>query len=137
MMILQVGVKVFLENAEGKFLLLHRSRTKYKDIRGTWDIAGGRINIGTLLLDNLRREVKEETQLDIIGEPTLVYAQDILRGEEKHVVRLSYRGKTEGEPVLDTTENDDFRWLTLDELKHWDDLDIYVKEIVEKGMLKN
>ena len=136
-MILQVGVKILLQNPEGKFLLLHRNPVKYKDVRGTWDIVGGRIEVGFLLLDNLRREVKEETQLEIEGVPILLYAQDILRGDppEKHVVRLTYRGKTTGEPVLDTEENDEFRWVSFDELKTWDDLDMYVKEIVKKGML--
>ncbi len=136
-MILQVGVKIFLQNPEGKFLLLHRNTEKYKDIRGTWDIVGGRIDPGTFLIENLRREVKEEAQLEIIGEPTLIYAQDILRGDppEKHVVRLSYVGKTDGEPILDMTENIEHRWVSFDEMKQWEDLDIYVKEIVEKGLL--
>src|SRR5579885_3260084 len=116
-MILQVGVKIFLQNPEGKYLFLHRNTEKYKDIRGTWDIVGGRIDIGTPLMDNLRREVKEETQLEITSEPVLIYAQDILRGEEKHVVRLSYVGETTGEPVLDTTENDQYRWVSRDELE--------------------
>jgi 8-oxo-dGTP pyrophosphatase MutT (NUDIX family) len=135
-MILQVGVKILLENLEGNFLLLHRNPEKYKDIRGTWDIVGGRINPGATLMENLRREVKEETKLEIIGEPTLLHAQDILRGDppEKHVVRLTYRGKTNGEPILDTEENDDYRWVTWGELKTYDDLDIYVKEILEKGI---
>jgi ADP-ribose pyrophosphatase YjhB (NUDIX family) len=137
-MILQVGVKIFLQNPEGKFLLLHRNAEKYKDIRGTWDIVGGRIEIGSLLLDNLRREVREETKLEIIGEPKLIYAQDILRGDppEKHVVRLSYVGITKGEPVLDVGENDKYEWASLEELKNWEDLDIYVKEIIERGIIK-
>lgn len=135
-MILQVGVKIFLQNPEGKYLFLHRNTEKYKDIRGTWDIVGGRIDIGTPLMDNLRREVKEETQLEITSEPVLIYAQDILRGEEKHVVRLSYVGETTGEPVLDTTENDQYRWVSRDELENLEDLDVYVQEILKKGILK-
>jgi ADP-ribose pyrophosphatase YjhB (NUDIX family) len=134
-MILQVGVKIFLQNTEGKYLLLHRSPIKYKDIKGTWDIAGGRINPGSPLIENLRREVKEETSLEIISEPVLICAQDILRGEEKHVVRLSYLGKTKGEPVLDLNENTEYRWASPEELRNWDDLDVYAKEIVDKGLL--
>ena len=136
-MILQVGVKIFLENPEGKYLLLHRNLEKYKGIRGTWDIAGGRINPGDTLMENLCREVKEETRLEIVGEPRLLYAQDILRGDppEKHVVRLTYIGKTNGDPVLDQAENYEYRWVTRAELETIDDLDIYVKEIIEKKIL--
>ena len=134
-MILQVGVKIFLQNPEGKFLVLKRSPEKYKNVKGTWDIPGGRIEIGSRLMDNLRREVKEETQLEIVGEPVLIYAQDIIRDEEKHVVRLSYVGKTQGEPVLDTGENIAYQWLSLDALKHQEDVDVYAKEILDKGYL--
>ncbi len=134
-MILQVGVKIFLRNPEGKYLLMRRSPIKYPGVRGEWDIPGGRINPGSLLIENLRREVKEETRLDIISEPELVCAQDIIPNGEKHVVRLTYTGRTEGEPVLDTTENIDYRWLSLEELKNHENLDVYAKSIIDKGLL--
>lgn len=134
-MTLQVGVKIFLYNKEGKYLLVKRSSEKYKNTKGSWDIVGGRINQGSMLIDNLRREVKEETQLEILSEPMLLFAQDIILGEEKYIVRLSYKGQTEGEPVLDTSENIEYKWLTVNELKLQEDLDIYVKEILDKGLL--
>jgi ADP-ribose pyrophosphatase YjhB (NUDIX family) len=133
---LQVGVKIFLYNKEGKYLLVKRSSEKYNNTKGSWDIVGGRIHPGSKLLDNLRREVKEETQLEILSEPELIFAQDIILGEDKHIVRLSYRGQTEGQPILDITENIEYKWLTIAELKSHDDLDIYVKEILDKGLLK-
>ena len=135
-MILQVGVKAFLKNKEGKILLLKRSQEKYKGTKGTWDIVGGRIDPGSKLIDNLKREIKEETQLEINSEPQLIYAQDIIPNEEKHVVRLSYIANVDGEPVLDTSENVEYKWLTIDELKKHDDLDIYVKEILDKGLIQ-
>ncbi len=131
---LQVGVKIFLKNKDGKFLLLKRNLEKYQEIRGEWDIVGGRIEPGSKLLDNLKREVMEETQLEIIGEPKLIFAQDIIPNEEKHVVRLTYVGETTGEPVLDTSENIEYKWLTIAEIKNQENLDIYVKEIVDLGM---
>ena len=136
-MVLQVGVKIFLKNKDGKYLLLHRSPIKYPNVKGEWDIVGGRIEIGKKLMENLRREVREETQLDVVGDPVLINAQDIIPNEEKHVVRLSYVGKTTGEPILDTDENDSYKWVSLDELKKFENLDIYVKETLRRGYLKN
>lgn len=133
---LQVGVKIFLKNREGKFLLLKRNLEKYAKVKGSWDIVGGRIDPGSKLLENLKREVEEETKLKITSEPKLIYAQDIIPNEEKHVVRLTYIGDTEGEPVLDKSENTEYKWLSIDELKNQEDLDIYVKEILDLGMLK-
>src|SRR3990167_6187247 len=99
---LQVGVKILLKNKEGKYLLLQRNWDKYPEVKrdNSWDIIGGRINIGTPLLDNLKREIFEETKLNLIKEPKLIAAQDILR-PDKHVVRLTYLGEIEGELTLD------------------------------------
>lgn len=136
MITLQVGVKAFLKNKDGKYLLLKRSEEKYKGAKGKWDIVGGRIDPGSKLMENLRREVKEETGLEIISEPELIFAQDIIPNPEKHVVRLTYTAETIGEPVLDTTENVEYKWLSVKEISQHEDLDIYVKEIIEKGLLK-
>ena len=135
MIILQVGVKAFLKNGDNKYLLLRRSTEKYKNTKGVWDIVGGRIDSGTRLIENLKREVKEETQLDIVSEPRLICAQDIIPNAERHVVRLTYVADAQGEPILDTSENVEYKWLTAEELKNQGDLDIYVKEILDKGLL--
>jgi 8-oxo-dGTP pyrophosphatase MutT (NUDIX family) len=133
--ILQVGVKIFLRNSEGKYLLVQRSSDKYKNARGHWDIVGGRINPGSPLIENLRREVHEETELEIVSEPVLIDAQDILLPEKDlHVVRLTYIGETAGEPKLDTEENISYAWLSPSEIRNHNDLDMYVAKIIEKGL---
>ncbi|OHA17376.1 MAG: hypothetical protein A3G52_03765 [Candidatus Taylorbacteria bacterium RIFCSPLOWO2_12_FULL_43_20] len=130
-MILQVGVKVFLGNKHGQYLLLYRSLEKYPDVKGRWDIVGGRIVPGSKLKENLRREVKEETGLEIISEPVLIAAQDIMPDGDKHVVRLTYTAETEGEPVLNTSENTDYKWMLKEEIEALDDLDIYAKDALK------
>ncbi|MBU6321392.1 MAG: NUDIX domain-containing protein [Patescibacteria group bacterium] len=133
-MTLQVGVKALLKNPEGKLLLLKRSAEKYGKTNGSWDIVGGRIDPGSALVENLAREIREETGLPLLGEPRLVAAQDIL-APERHVVRLTYVARTEGEPVLDTSENSAYRWLTFAELAAEPDLDVFVKTLIESGSL--
>jgi len=132
---LQVGVKALLQNGEGKYLLLRRSLIKYPDVKGRWDIVGGRIFPGTTLLENLRREVREETGLDIVGNPRLKAAQDILRTSNRHVVRLTYMGEATGEIVLDTNENDTYQWFTKEELIRQDDVDIYFKDLLDRNLM--
>ncbi|MBI2514882.1 NUDIX domain-containing protein [Candidatus Wolfebacteria bacterium] len=128
---LQIGVKVLLKNEDGRYLLLRRSPAKYPDVAKTelWDIPGGRIEAGKTLFDNLKREVKEEVNLELVREPKLVAAQDILRSPEKHVVRLTYAGEIEGEPRLDN-DHTEFGWFTLDQLKNLDNLDDYFGELL-------
>lgn len=133
---LQVGVKAFLKNKDGKYLLLKRSRTKYPTNAGLWDIIGGRIDAGVPLFENLKREVFEESQLHLTEEPKLIDAVDILRVPGLHVVRLTYLGRIDGEPIVDTEEIEEFKWLTIEEIKNLDDLDMYTKQLLEIGLLR-
>ena len=92
--------------------------------------------LAPLLLENLKREVKEETGLEITSEPRLLAAQDIIPNPEKHVVRLSYVADTEEEPVLDTDENTEYRWLSIVEIKQQDNLDKYTKDVLARDLIK-
>lgn len=134
---LQVGVKILLKNSERKYLLLRRNAKKYPEVGARWDLAGGRINPGKSLLENLKREIKEETELILVKEPILISAQDILRISNLHVVRLTYIGEIEGEPVLDE-EHDEYKWFNLSEIKAIpeDQMDIYFKELLDRGLIK-
>jgi 8-oxo-dGTP diphosphatase len=127
---LQVGVKILLKNEEGKYLVVCRSAEKYPEVGAKWDIVGGRIDRGTSLIENLKREVMEETGLEITDEPKLITAQDILK-TDKHVVRLTYIGTADGEVKL-SDEHSEFRWLTLDEIKNLEPMDSYFKEVLNK-----
>ena len=133
---LQVGVKVLLENEKGEYLLLHRSDKKYPNIQGNgrWDLVGGRIDPGHSLLENLKREVKEETNLQLEGTPTLIAAQDIVPSAEHHVVRLTYIGCASGEIVLDE-ENDRYQWCSLEQLTEMNGIDCYLKELLDNKLL--
>jgi len=126
---LQVGVKILLKNKENKYLLLKRSPEKYENTSMMWDMVGGRINAGSDLMENLKREIKEETQLNFTGKAKLVGAQDIL-WPDKHIVRLTYTGEIEGEPIL-SDEHIDYKWVTGKEMLEMERLDPYLLELLE------
>ncbi len=128
--LLQVGVKVLLGDGTGKYLVLRRSPEKYPEVEQPWDIPGGRIDAGSPLLDNLRREVDEETGLRVAGEPRLIMAQDILRVPERHVVRLTYLADAEGELRL-SEDHTESAWLKRDELLQLEGLDSYAVQAIE------
>jgi len=134
---LQVGVKILLRDEMDKYLLLRRSPERYPDVKGRWDIVGGRIDAGSTLIDNLRREIQEETALELKGVPTLIAAQDIIPSKERHIVRLTYIGQAEGEIHLDGEEHDAYHWYTLAELKAVEDLDIYLKQLLDDGTIES
>jgi 8-oxo-dGTP diphosphatase len=132
-MLLQVGVKVLLKNSEGKFLLVRRNPKKYPDVGAQWDIVGGRIDPGFDLMANLKREVMEETGLELLADVKLVAAQDILR-EDRHVVRLTYLGEIEGEPKIDE-EHIEYDWFSSEEIKNLKEIDKYFRELIHSHHL--
>lgn len=131
---LQVGIKALLRNREGKYLLMRRS-AKYGDIEGQWDIVGGRIEPGAPLIENLKREIQEETGLTLAEEPKLVAAQDILTDPKKHVVRLTYHASIEGEPRLDG-EHTEYGWFNKVEVQNMKQLDKYLAEVFKNYLFE-
>ncbi|MBI4085149.1 MAG: NUDIX hydrolase [Candidatus Liptonbacteria bacterium] len=131
---LQVGVKAVIRNKEGKYLLLRRSGSEAK---GVWDIAGGRIEPGIPLRDNLIREIREETGLDFDGKEKIIAAQDIFPSYGgRHIVRLTYIIEMDGMPDLNPAEHDEFRWVSFEEMKSLPNLDVYLKELIDRGVFK-
>ena len=131
---LKVGVKISLKNKEGKYLIVRRSSEKYPEVGPKWDIVRGRIDAGKTLIQNLRREVLEETGLEIIGEPELIFAQDILRVEGKHTVRLTYTGRADGEVILND-EHEEYKWVMFSEMTEIEPMDKYFKEVINKKLI--
>ncbi|OGI92078.1 hypothetical protein A2933_02445 [Candidatus Nomurabacteria bacterium RIFCSPLOWO2_01_FULL_46_18] len=129
---LRVGVKILLKNKEGRYLALLRSKEKYPEVGGKWDVPGGRINAGSSLEENLKRETKEETGLEVSNITKLIAAQDILKPQKnKHTVRLTYMGEADGEVKL-SEEHTDYKWVELNEIKKLEPIDKYLKEVLEK-----
>ena len=86
---------------------------------GRWGIPGGKVRAGEPCLDALRRELKEETNLDVDGIE-FVLVQDCIGSKEfyrhAHFVLLNYRCRAR-EP-LDVRLNEEaqeFRWLPVAE----------------------
>lgn len=111
---LQVGVKVLLKNTEGKYLLIKRSAHEQRGV-GKWDIPGGRMEAGSSLLDNLAREVMEETGLTMTNTPELADVQD-MRWPDRHVIRIVYTATGEGTPRL-SEEHTEYAWFAADEIR--------------------
>jgi 8-oxo-dGTP diphosphatase len=134
---LQVGVKAFLRNSQGKYLLLRRAadpKAENKTFQGKWDMPGGRINPGTTLMENLARELMEETGLVLKGTPRLIAAQDIMKWTDRHVVRLTYTGEGEGDPKL-SEEHTEYKWFTFEEIRTLENLDSYCRELLDEGII--
>jgi 8-oxo-dGTP diphosphatase len=129
-MILQVGVKILIQDETGKYLFVRREPS-FKAGPQKWDIPGGRIESDEALLDALKREVNEETGMELVSADKLLAAQDIFaEDKDLHVVRLTFIGKATGVVSL-SDEHDDHRWMTHDEILAEEHVDSYLIEVMK------
>jgi|JI8StandDraft_1071087.scaffolds.fasta_scaffold56366_3 8-oxo-dGTP diphosphatase len=126
---LQVAVKAFIINDEGKVLLLEKNIENRPEYPSKWDIPGGRIDPGANLRTNLEREIYEETGLRVVGPDKLIFAQDIIR-ETFHIVRLTYVLRATGVISL-SEEHTAYEWFTYDELIALESVDECIREVLD------
>jgi mutator protein MutT len=101
---------------DNKFLVTHRSAVN-DYMSNFWDIPGGTIEFGEKAIDALNREIKEETGL-IVNIGKFIFCHDYLSNSERHQFQIVYECEyIDGEVKLDPQEHDDFKWVTLDEMK--------------------
>ena len=84
---------------------------------GLWGIPGGKVRYNESCLDALRRELKEETNLDV-SDVEFVLVQDCIGSKEfyrdAHFVLLNYRCRANGPiEVQLNDEAQEFRWVPL------------------------
>jgi ADP-ribose pyrophosphatase YjhB (NUDIX family) len=113
--ILAVSAAIF---RAGKVLVVRRAR---KPALGVYTLPGGVVEAGETLLEALRREVREETALEIEPLGLAGYREVIGRDAgarvERHFVILPFACRwVSGEPSLNE-ELDDARWLDPRELE--------------------
>jgi 8-oxo-dGTP diphosphatase len=87
--------------------------------KGLWSLPGGRVEHGEFLADALRREVKEETGLEVeVGELAGILE---VPGDDLHYVILDYHAEVTGSPEPKANgDAGDVAWVPLDRVAHMD-----------------
>lgn len=105
-LIQRTSVYGVVERESGVLLVRDRTRSDEK-----WDLPGGGVESNEGLLDALKREIKEETDLDITSEPRKIcefieYFYDIESQEGWESTRHFYKIITSGTPHIDGNDDD-------------------------------
>ncbi|VVB61761.1 ADP-ribose pyrophosphatase [uncultured archaeon] len=107
-----VGALIF--NPEGKIFLM-----KSHKWAGKFVVPGGHIELGERAEDALRREIKEETGLDI-SDIEFICIQEFIFDpafwKKRHFIFIDYACKTNSGEVKLNSEGQEYGWFSLDEL---------------------
>ena len=113
-----VGCGAFILNDKGELLLQKRNKAPEK---GYWCIPGGRVEMFETFAQAVKREVKEETDLDVEIVRLNGLCDHIvdIEGEDKvHWVTPSYVCEVvSGVPkIMEPTKHLDMKWFSLEDL---------------------
>jgi 8-oxo-dGTP pyrophosphatase MutT (NUDIX family) len=124
--------KAVVVNVEGNILLLRRSKT---DVRRPlqWDLPGGMLELKEDLAQSVRREVKEESGLDVT-DLLPIYATTEVRAWKDHegahtdsVTFIFYKASTKSGDVVLSFEHDKFQWAPLEKAINELEYDLHIK----------
>ncbi|MFA5763213.1 MAG: NUDIX domain-containing protein [archaeon] len=109
------------------YLILKRSPDS-KSYPGYWDLAGGKLEHGEKFEKALIREVKEETNLDIVVEESIfIYVES--KVENSYAVLFNCE-KRDGDIKL-SDEHTEYKWVTKSEAQKLK-LEPFLKDFFEK-----
>jgi len=98
----------------GKVLIIQRSADDEVGAN-TWEFVGGKLDFGEDLEVALKREVKEESGLDILIDK-LIYATTFKTHEYRQIVILAYLCTATDETITLSTEHQNYIWAGKKEL---------------------
>ena len=127
---------------DGRAIIIKRANEPYK---GQWSIPGGRVELGESLADAVRREMREETGLDVRVGPIIDVFERIQHDRDAadspsasaivryHYVIIDYLCTCVGGELCAGDDADDARWVTSEELESYDIRRTAI-EVIRKGL---
>jgi 8-oxo-dGTP diphosphatase len=115
--LLGVGALIF---RGGEVLIVERGT---EPLKGYWSIPGGLLEVGEKLVDGIRREVREETGLDV--EPLYVFEiferimPDADGKPEYHYVLIDYVCRLNGGELVASSDVSTARWVAEQNLPEY------------------
>ncbi len=112
-----VGGGVLILNDEGKALLIKRGQ-EVRNEAGWWSKPGGGVKFGETAAEAIKREIKEELDIEIEITGYLPHTDHIIKSENQHWVAFNFIARiTKGKPKnMEPHKCDDIKWFALNEL---------------------
>lgn len=119
---------------DGTALLIKRGHDPRK---GEWSLPGGIVELGESLFDALRREVREETGLEVTVGPHIETFDRIHHDSDGrvrfHFLIVDYLCTAADGDAIAGTDADDVAWAGADELDHYK-VNAHAAAVIRKGL---
>jgi 8-oxo-dGTP diphosphatase len=119
---------------DGKALVIKRAHEPRK---GEWSLPGGLLELGESLQDAVRREIKEETSLDITVGPIIETFDRVHRDEagriRYHFVIVDFVGWPNGGEAVPGSDAEGVAWVTAAEIDDYA-VNAHAKAVILKGL---
>ena len=130
-----VAVGAVIEDEEERVLLVKHVPERGGFWHGKWICPGGRLRLGESIEQGVKREVWEETSLEISLTRPLVPFERIVKGEGEttlHVIYIDYLAKSAGGELKAGSDVGEAVWVRREEIRQiWEELHDDTKRLLE------
>jgi mutator protein MutT len=112
------GVRAIIQNNNNEILFLKRA--DWDNFGGKWCLPGGKIDFGQKVEDAVKREIKEETNLDCTSTQFLFYLDRLpVKEGDMHLITFYFLCNVKGDIKLND-ESAEFKWVDKKNYKDYD-----------------
>ena len=123
---IMIGVGAVIEDEVGRILLVKHRPERGGFWQGKWICPGGRLEPGETIKEGIKREIREETQLEIDLVAPLHPFDRIVRANDEislHVIYIDYRARVTGGKLKPGSDVGEAMWIEKGRLSQiWQEL---------------
>ena len=130
-----IGVGAVIENGAGQILLVKHKPERGGFWQGKWICPGGALEPGETIEEGIKREVREETQLEIDLLAPLLPFERIVKSNDQillHVIYIDYLARVSGGELKPGSDIAQAIWVEKKRIKEiWEELHDDTKRLLE------
>ena len=127
--IIKNAVGAIILNEKNQVLIMSRKTDDF--MGGIDELPSGNMEQGENIYEALVREVKEETNLDVVNVKSYIGSFDYISGSGKKARQYNFVLDVKNTENIILTEHDEYNWLTIEEIRRSNKITDEVKYILE------
>jgi len=132
---IMIGVGAVIEDGAGRILLVKHVPERGGFWQGKWICPGGELKLGETIEEGIKREVREETQLEIELVSPLYPFDRIVRSDDRvslHVIYIDYLARVTGGELKPGSDVGEAIWVKKERIPQiWEELHDDTKKLLQ------